>query len=289
MSSITDPVHTVRSRPQDGLWFPKHAANSKECCTQQFADSQLRNLCSFCCYPQDVNLSINLQRAASFGWHLISNKDQTAISPPEISASQHDCSTWARGVSKPSITLVKQLTAPQWHHVFIAHKQVIRGWIGTMVCVVKNGRAAQCRLCFRASSIQTRSPPRSWSMQVTESFTKMNSDFPREMLRENNKLYCGGGGGHSNFISDGTWGICWGRISGWRYKPICERPRSVTLNKTLRENRWLQRNKALQSSRSMLNDDLLPPCVPKERQCYVNIYLFIALLSDFPTPFQCRN
>lgn len=138
----------------------EHAANSKERCVQQFADIQLRNLCSFCWYPQDVNLSINLQRAATFGWHLISNKDQTAISPPEISASRHSCSTWARGVSRPSITLVKQLTALRWHHVFIAHKQVILGWIGTVVCIIKNAtRAAQCRLCFRASSIQNETPP----------------------------------------------------------------------------------------------------------------------------------
>lgn len=229
---------TVHSRPEYGLWFPNMLPIAEECCAQQFADIQLRNLCSFCCYPQDVNLSINLQCAASFVWHLISNKDQTAISPPEISAPQHDCSSRARGVSKPSITLVKQLTALRWHHVFIAHKQVIRGWTGTTVCVIKNTtRAAQCRLCFRAASIQTGSPPRSWSTRVTESFTKMNSDFPREMLRKNNKLYCGGGGGHSNFIWDSTWGICWGRISRCWYKPICERSRSVTLNKTLRENR----------------------------------------------------
>lgn len=47
-----------------------------------------------------------------------------------------------------------------------------------------------------------------------------------------------------------------------------------------------QQNKAFQNCCSMLNDDLLPPHVPKERQCYVNIYLFIAL-RDFLMPFQC--
>lgn len=31
----------------------------------------------------------------------------------------------------------------------------------------------------------------------------------------------------------------------------------------------------------MLNDNLFPPLVPNESPCYVNIYLFIALLSDF--------
>lgn len=127
----------------------KHAANGTECCVQQFADIQLRNLCSFCCYPQDVNLSINLQRAATFGWHLTSNKDQTAVFPPEIAPS-HSYFTRARGVSKSSITLVKQLAALRWHHEFIAHKQVMLGWIGTVVCIMKNTtHAAQCRLCSK--------------------------------------------------------------------------------------------------------------------------------------------
>lgn len=56
-------------------------------------------------------------------------------------------------------------------------------------------------------------------------------------------------------------------------------------------NRWLlqQRNKALQNCCSMLNDNLLPPHVPKECPCHVNIYLFIALLTDFLMPFQSRK
>lgn len=266
MYSITDPGHTVRSRPCYGPWFPNMLPIAKECCAQQFADIQLRNLCSFCCYPQDVNLSINLQRAASFGWHLISNKDQTAISPPEISASQHGCSTWAWGISKPSITLVKHLTALRWHHVFIAHKQVILGWIGTMVCVIKNTtRTAQCRLCFWALSIQTRSLPRSWSMRVTESFTRMNGDISREMLRKNNTPYCEVVGilisfqiAHGGFSEEGLRvGVTSQSAKGldlWHWT----RPWGKT------RDRWLpqQRNKALRNCCRMHNDDLLPPHVP---------------------------
>lgn len=158
--SITHPVRTVH------CLVSKHTANGTECWVQQFADIQLRNLYSFCCYPQDVNLSINLQRAATFGWHLTSNKDQTAVFPPEI-AQSHSYFTRSRGVSKSSITLVKQLTALQWHHEFIAHKQVMLGWIGTVVCIMKNTtHAAQCRLCskhhpFKWDPLQEADPCRS--------------------------------------------------------------------------------------------------------------------------------
>ncbi len=68
----------------------------------------------------------------------------------------------------------------------------------------------------------------------------------------------------------------------------------MTLSKTLRENTEqvaiATANKALQNCHSMLDYDPLPPHVPKEPQSNVNIYLFIALLSDILTsPFQCRN
>lgn len=69
-----------------------------------------------------------------------------------------------------------------------------------------------------------------------------------------------------------------------------ERSGSVTPNRTLRENTEqvaiATANKALRNSYSMLNDNLLPPLVPKESPCYVNIYLFIALLRDFLMLFQ---
>lgn len=204
--SITHPVRTVH------CLVSKHTANGTECCVQQFADIQLRNLYSFCCYPQDVNLSINLQRAATFGWHLTSNKDQTAVFPPEI-AQSHSYFTRSRGVSKSSITLVKQLTALRWHHEFIAHKQVMLGWIGTVVWIMKNTTRSTMQIVFQASSIQMGSPPRSWSVQVTVSFSKMNGDISREMLRKKKQqcaILCSGG--HSNFILDSTRGICWGRI-----------------------------------------------------------------------------
>lgn len=101
------------------------------------------------------------------------------------------------------------------------------------------------------------------------------------------------GGGHSNFISDSTWGIFWGRIASWRYKPICERSRSVTLNKTLRENTGqVATATAEQSFTKLLQNaqwqSASTSCF-KLHQFYVNIYLFIALLSDFFMPFQCRN
>lgn len=47
--------------------------------------------------------------------------------------------------------------------------------------------------------------------------------------------------------------------------------------------------KLYKNSYSMLNDSLLPPHVSKGSPCYVNIYLFIALLSDLLMPFQWRN
>lgn len=67
--SISSRVHTVYWRPCINCGF-------QTCCLQQgmlcaaVCWHPLRNSCGFCCYPQDVNVSINLQRAATFGWHL---------------------------------------------------------------------------------------------------------------------------------------------------------------------------------------------------------------------------
>lgn len=128
-------------------------------------------------------------------------------------------------------------------------------------------------------------------MEVMESFTNMNADISREMLRKNNK-YCEVVGilisfqiVHGGFAEEGFQGGDTSQSSKgldlWHWT----RPWGKTWN------RWLlqQQNKGSQNCHSMLNDDLLPPHVPKERQCYVNICLFIALLSDFLMLFHCRN
>lgn len=72
-------------------------------------------------------------------------------------------------------------------------------------------------------------------MQVMESFTKMNSGIPREMLRKNNKPSCEVLGilisfqiAHGGFAEEG--------FRGGGTSQSAKRSRSVTLNKTLREN-----------------------------------------------------
>lgn len=72
----------VCSSPVAVYGFPNMLPIAKNATHSSLLTSSQEMYSAFVVIPQDVNLSINLQRAAAFSWHLTTNKDQTAVSPP---------------------------------------------------------------------------------------------------------------------------------------------------------------------------------------------------------------